>query len=144
VVYSLFSYHQKNLGDPGSSKGKLERIRAGLTLYLEREADQCFGVCIAELYLGRPLQLRVLFPSSPPHPPRPHREGSNRRGKSGTLPFFLSALRWQTRELASTDSENYPANGSDLSERELCKSVFLVNICPASVNLSVYIVFHLQ
>jgi hypothetical protein len=31
VVYSLFSYHQKNLGGPGSSKGKLERIRAGLT-----------------------------------------------------------------------------------------------------------------
>jgi hypothetical protein len=33
VVYSLFSYHQKNLGGPGSSKGKLERIRAGLTVY---------------------------------------------------------------------------------------------------------------
>jgi hypothetical protein len=36
VVYSLFSYHQKNLGGPGSSKGKLERIRAGLTLYIEK------------------------------------------------------------------------------------------------------------
>jgi hypothetical protein len=23
VVYSLFSYHQKNLGDPGSSRGML-------------------------------------------------------------------------------------------------------------------------
>jgi hypothetical protein len=33
VVYSLFSYHQKNLGGPGSSKGKLERNRAGLTIY---------------------------------------------------------------------------------------------------------------
>jgi hypothetical protein len=32
VVYSLFSHHQKNLGGPGSSKGKLERIRAGLTV----------------------------------------------------------------------------------------------------------------
>jgi hypothetical protein len=33
VVYSLFSYHQKNLGGPGSSRGMLERIRAGLTIY---------------------------------------------------------------------------------------------------------------
>jgi hypothetical protein len=33
VVYSLFSYHQKNLGGPGSSRGTLERIRAGLTIY---------------------------------------------------------------------------------------------------------------
>jgi hypothetical protein len=32
VVYSLFSYHQKNLGDPGSSRGMLERIRVGLTI----------------------------------------------------------------------------------------------------------------
>jgi hypothetical protein len=31
VVYSLFSYHQKNLGGPGSSRGTLEHIRAGLT-----------------------------------------------------------------------------------------------------------------
>jgi hypothetical protein len=31
VVYSLFSYHQKNLGDPGSSRGMFERIRVGLT-----------------------------------------------------------------------------------------------------------------
>jgi hypothetical protein len=36
VVYSLFSYHQKNLGGPGSSKGKLERIRAGLTASIQR------------------------------------------------------------------------------------------------------------
>jgi hypothetical protein len=34
VVYSLFSYHQKNLGGPGSSRGTLERIRAGLTKYI--------------------------------------------------------------------------------------------------------------
>jgi hypothetical protein len=33
VVYSLFSYHQKNLGGPGSSRGTLEHIRAGLTPY---------------------------------------------------------------------------------------------------------------
>ena len=33
VVYSLFSYHQKNLGGPGSSRGTLEHIRAGLTVY---------------------------------------------------------------------------------------------------------------
>jgi hypothetical protein len=33
VVYSLFSYHQKNLGDPGSSRGVFERIRVGLTGY---------------------------------------------------------------------------------------------------------------
>jgi hypothetical protein len=33
VVYSLFSYHQKNLGGPGSSRGTLERIRAGLTVF---------------------------------------------------------------------------------------------------------------
>jgi hypothetical protein len=32
VVYSLFSYHQKNLGGPGSSRGTLERTRAGLTV----------------------------------------------------------------------------------------------------------------
>jgi hypothetical protein len=32
VVHSLFSYHQKNLGGPGSSRGTLERIRAGLTI----------------------------------------------------------------------------------------------------------------
>jgi hypothetical protein len=32
VVYSLFLYHQKNLGGPGSSRGTLERIRAGLTI----------------------------------------------------------------------------------------------------------------
>jgi hypothetical protein len=32
VVYSLFSYHQKNLGGPGSSRGTLERIQAGLTI----------------------------------------------------------------------------------------------------------------
>jgi hypothetical protein len=32
VVYSLFLYHQKNLGGPGSSRGMLERIRAGLTI----------------------------------------------------------------------------------------------------------------
>jgi hypothetical protein len=32
VVYLLFSYHQKNLGGPGSSRGTLEHIRAGLTL----------------------------------------------------------------------------------------------------------------
>jgi hypothetical protein len=34
VVYSLFSYHQKNLGGPGSSRGMLERIRVGLTIYI--------------------------------------------------------------------------------------------------------------
>jgi hypothetical protein len=34
VVYSLFSYHQKNLGDPGSSRGMLEHIRVGLTIYI--------------------------------------------------------------------------------------------------------------
>jgi hypothetical protein len=34
VVYSLFSYHQKNLGDPGSSRGVFERIRVGLTTYI--------------------------------------------------------------------------------------------------------------
>jgi hypothetical protein len=34
VVYSLFSYHQKNLGDPGSNKGMFERIRVGLTIYI--------------------------------------------------------------------------------------------------------------
>jgi hypothetical protein len=28
-----FPYHQKNLGDPGSSRGTLERIRVGLTTY---------------------------------------------------------------------------------------------------------------
>ena len=33
VVYSLFLYHQKNLGGPGSSRGMLERIRVGLTRY---------------------------------------------------------------------------------------------------------------
>jgi hypothetical protein len=33
VVYSLFSYHQKILGDPGSSRGMFERIRVGLTIY---------------------------------------------------------------------------------------------------------------
>jgi hypothetical protein len=33
VVYSLFSIPPKNLGDPGSSKGTLEHIRAGLTIY---------------------------------------------------------------------------------------------------------------
>jgi hypothetical protein len=32
VVYSLFLYHQKNLGDPGSSRGMFERIRVGLTI----------------------------------------------------------------------------------------------------------------
>ena len=32
VVYSLFSYHQKNLGDPGSSRGTLERVRVDLTM----------------------------------------------------------------------------------------------------------------
>jgi hypothetical protein len=32
VVYSLFSIPPKNLGDPGSSRGTLEHIRAGLTL----------------------------------------------------------------------------------------------------------------
>jgi hypothetical protein len=32
VVYSLFFIPPKNLGGPGSSKGKLERIRAGLTI----------------------------------------------------------------------------------------------------------------
>jgi hypothetical protein len=32
VVYSLFSIPPKNLGDPGSSRGTLERIRAGLTI----------------------------------------------------------------------------------------------------------------
>jgi hypothetical protein len=31
VVYSLFSIPPKNLGDPGSSRGTLERIRVGLT-----------------------------------------------------------------------------------------------------------------
>jgi hypothetical protein len=36
VVYSLFSYHQKNLGDPGSSRGMLERIRVGLTVYISK------------------------------------------------------------------------------------------------------------
>ena len=29
-----FPYHQKNLGDPGSSRGTLEHIRVGLTLYM--------------------------------------------------------------------------------------------------------------
>ncbi len=33
-LYSLFLYHQKNLGGPGSSRGTLERIRAGLTIYI--------------------------------------------------------------------------------------------------------------
>jgi hypothetical protein len=32
VVYSLFSIPPKNLGDPGSSRGTLERIRVGLTI----------------------------------------------------------------------------------------------------------------
>jgi hypothetical protein len=36
VVYSLFSYHQKNLGDPGSSRGMFERIRVGLTVQRQR------------------------------------------------------------------------------------------------------------
>jgi hypothetical protein len=46
VVYSLFSYHQKNLGGPGSSRGTLEHIRAGLTvstkddiLYMYRDGN---------------------------------------------------------------------------------------------------------
>jgi hypothetical protein len=30
-----FPYHQKNLGDPGSSRGTLEHIRVGLTLYIQ-------------------------------------------------------------------------------------------------------------
>ncbi len=34
VVSSLFSIPPKNLGDPGSSRGTLERIRAGLTIYM--------------------------------------------------------------------------------------------------------------
>jgi hypothetical protein len=42
VVYSLFSYHQKNLGGPGSSKGKLERIRAGLTLSIANHFNSFF------------------------------------------------------------------------------------------------------
>jgi hypothetical protein len=29
-----FPYHQKNLGDPGSSRGTLEHIRVGLTGYI--------------------------------------------------------------------------------------------------------------
>ncbi len=36
VVYSLFSIPPKNLGDPGSSRGTLERIRVGLTIYCTR------------------------------------------------------------------------------------------------------------
>jgi hypothetical protein len=39
VVYSLFLYHQKNLGGPGSSRGTLERIRAGLTV----STSQCLS-----------------------------------------------------------------------------------------------------
>ncbi len=45
VVYSLFLYHQKNLGGPGSSRGTLERIRAGLTVYrIVRIAEKNFNV----------------------------------------------------------------------------------------------------
>jgi hypothetical protein len=33
VVYSLF-HTTKDLGDPGSSRGTLERVRVDLTLYL--------------------------------------------------------------------------------------------------------------
>jgi hypothetical protein len=33
VVYSLFFIPPKNLGDPGSSRGTLERIRVDLTVY---------------------------------------------------------------------------------------------------------------
>jgi hypothetical protein len=34
LVYSLFSIPPKNLGDPGSSRGTLERNRVGLTVYI--------------------------------------------------------------------------------------------------------------
>jgi hypothetical protein len=53
VVYSLFLYHQKNLGGPGSSKGKLERIRAGLTVYsaflnMHTEVKGIFFRCVLQ------------------------------------------------------------------------------------------------
>jgi hypothetical protein len=33
VVYSFFFHTTKDLGDPGSSRGTLERIRVDLTVY---------------------------------------------------------------------------------------------------------------
>jgi hypothetical protein len=57
VVYSLFSYHQKNLGGPGSSRGTLEHIRAGLTVIIfNRMHKKKFSLLHNEL-IGQDSQL---------------------------------------------------------------------------------------
>ena len=48
VVYSLFLYHQKNLGDPGSSRGMFERIRVGLTIYISTLPFVCRDLIISQ------------------------------------------------------------------------------------------------
>jgi hypothetical protein len=50
VVYSLFSIPPKNLGDPGSSRGTLERIRVGLTTFIETDARILEEFLLLKLY----------------------------------------------------------------------------------------------
>jgi hypothetical protein len=44
VVYSLF-HTTKDLGDPGSSRGTLERVRVDLTIYRQCVAGRGLGGC---------------------------------------------------------------------------------------------------
>jgi hypothetical protein len=63
VVYSLFSYHQKNLGDPGSSRGTLEHIRVDLTLSRHQHlwVRMCAGPSHSAIRVDKKVNILFLF-----------------------------------------------------------------------------------
>jgi hypothetical protein len=69
VVYSLFSYHQKNLGDPGSSRGTLEHIRVDLTVFISADFElsgRIFGLLATLHNVILRVETKMLF-SFPPN-----------------------------------------------------------------------------
>jgi hypothetical protein len=56
-----FHTTKKNLGGPGSSKGKLERIRAGLTVYIQGFGQMCQDNNKNKLKIKKPWVLEGIF-----------------------------------------------------------------------------------